>query len=561
MQPTWVLFIHAASKSWATVSALDGLRTIADLARPGTIRALKGAGTLSAMSPVAVSTALPWLLGRGPSLGVLSQMNAVALGNKTAILDRSGRLTFRGLDRMANQVAGAISAAGVAPGEPVAMILRNGREMAAVILGCQKAGFIACPMNTWARTKELKATLDNAGPKIVFYDTKHTGSVAGAVSGDACLIAVGAGSGSVPGSIPFNEFLGSGSGRPPFPFTRRRGSAKIIIHTSGTTGTPRGAQRDAASSGLGRMAEVLSAVPYRREDVIYCPAPLFHSFGLLTFTMATALGATLVLPERFDPEDSLRLMEEHRATAASFVPVMIKRIVEQGDEVRDRYDLSHLRLVIASGSALSADLRAAAAEVFGPVLYDLYGSTEAGWVAIATPEHMAEEPRTVGRPVPGTEVLVLSKDGEELPTGEVGEIHIKSEMIFEGYTSGDNRPFVDGYISIGDLGRVDERGYLFVEGRADDMVVVGGENVYPIEIEEVIESLPGVTDAAVTGAGDPDLGQVLVAYVAGDTTEEKVIAHCKSELASYKVPRRVKVMTELPHTSTGKILKRELNLD
>ena len=556
----WVLSLHASSQALPTiVSAFSGLRTLADIARPQTLRALRGAGTFSPMSPVAITSALPWLLGRGPSLGILAQMNAVALGRKTAIHDRSGSITFGELDRMANRVAGALAGAGVAPGEPVAMLLRNGREMAAVILGCQKAGFVASPMNTWARTTELKATLANASAKVIFYDTKHSEQLESALTDDVGLIAVGDPLDALDGSIPFDEFLETGTARPPSPLTLHRGSARIVIHTSGTTGTPKGAQRDAASSGLGRMAEVLTVVPFRRDDIVFCASPLFHSFGLLTFTLATALGATLVLPERFDAEASLEQIEEHSATAASFVPVMIRRIVDLDSEARSRHDLGALRIVLASGSALSPDLRAAAAEVFGPVLYDLYGSTEAGWVAIATPDDMAEEPKTVGKLVPGTEVILLSKDGERLPAGEIGEIHVKSEMVFEGYTSGDSRPVVDGYISIGDLGRIDERGYVFVEGRSDDMVVVGGENVYPIEIEEVIESHPAVREAAVMGADDSELGQVMIAFVAGDVTEDEIRAHCSSELASYKVPRKIKVMDELPRTATGKILKRELD--
>lgn len=555
----WVLSLHAStSERFAAVSALSGLRTIADLARPQTLRALKDAGTISPMSPVAMTTALPWLLGRGPSLGILGQMNALTLRNKTAIHDRSGSITFGELDRMANQVAGALAAAGIAPGDPVAMLLRNGREMPAVILGCQKAGFVACPMNTWAKTAELKSTLANAAPKIVIYDTKHSEQLEPAISDDLSLVSVGEDGDAVAGSVSFEEFLATGSARPPSPFTLHRGSAKIVIHTSGTTGTPKGAQRDAAASGLGRMAEILSVVPYRRDDLIYCPAPLFHSFGLLTFTMATALGATLILPERFDAEDSLRYIDEYAATAASFVPVMIKRVVDLDRDIRSLHDVSSLRIVLASGSSMSPDLRSAATEALGPVLYDLYGSTEAGWVAIATPEDMAEEPRTVGKLVPGTDIILLSKEGERLPVGETGEIHVKSELVFEGYTSGEGRPIVDGYISIGDLGRIDERGYVFVEGRSDDMIVVGGENVYPVEVEEVIEALSGVREAAVMGAEDPELGRVLVAYVAGDVTEEEILDHCSTELASYKVPRRVKVMDELPRTATGKILKREL---
>jgi fatty-acyl-CoA synthase len=266
----------------------------------------------------------------------------------------------------------------------------------------------------------------------------------------------------------------------------------------------------------------------------------------------------MVLPEKFDPEESLKLIEKHKATAASFVPVMIKRIVTLPDEVKKRYDLSSLRIVMASGSAMSPDLRRAAMELFGDVLYDLYGSTEIGWVAIATPEDMNKHDKTVGKPVPGTEVAVFKKDGERAPANETGELYIKSNILFEGYTSGESKDERDGFMSIGDLGRLDDDGYLFVEGRADDMVVIGGENVYPVEVEEVIEGISGVEEAAVLGVTDDEYGEVLAAFIVGSASEDDVINTCEEELASYKVPRRVEKLDELPRTSTGKVLKRKL---
>lgn len=266
----------------------------------------------------------------------------------------------------------------------------------------------------------------------------------------------------------------------------------------------------------------------------------------------------MVLPEKFDAEGSLKMIEEHGATAASFVPVMIKRIVSLDDEVKNRYDLSSLRVVMASGSAMSPDLRKAAMELFGDVVYDLYGSTEVGWVTIATPEDMAKHEKTVGKPVPGTEVAVFSKTGDRLGPDETGELFIKSNILFEGYTSGETKDEREGFMSIGDLGRLDEDGYLFVEGRTDDMVVVGGENVYPVEIEEVIEGISGVKEAAVLGVADEEYGEVLAAFVVGDVYEDEVIKTCKEELASYKVPKRVTTLDELPRTSTGKVVKRHL---
>jgi fatty-acyl-CoA synthase len=541
--------------------AFDGLKQLTDIAHPKILRRLLAAGTLTPRSPIAVAAAFPWLLGRGPSLGIITQMNAVTIGAKPALHDRRGTLTWKELEEGANRCAQALGRAGLKGGDKVALLLRNGREMAEVALGAQKTGIIACPLNTWAKTKELSAVAANVAPDMLVYDTAHTEQAAAATAAapsNMILVHVGDDSKALPGSLAFDELVEGCSARPPAPLTRQRGSAKIVIQTSGTTGTPKGAERDSSAAGLGALANLLGSVPYRRDDVILCPAPMFHSFGLATFTFATALGATMVLPEKFDPERSLQLIEEHRVTAASFVPVMIRRIVSLPQEVRHRYDLASLRIVLASGSVLSQDLKRAAGELFGEVLYDLYGSTEAGWVAIATPDSIRARPGSVGHPVDGVEVAVFSGDGQRLGVGATGELHIKSDLVFDGYTSGDSKADRDGYMAIGDLGRFDEEGYLFVESRTDDMVVIGGENVYPIEVEEVIESIAGVEEVTVLGLPDEEYGQVLAAFVVGSVDPEEITEQCKKELASYKVPRRVEVVTELPRTSTGKVLKREL---
>ena len=339
--------------------------------------------------------------------------------------------------------------------------------------------------------------------------------------------------------------------------TLHRSPARLVIHTSGTTGRPKGAKRATRIQDARRLMDLLSIVPYHRRDVILVPAPMFHSFGILNMTIATLLASTMVLPERFDPEESLELIERHKATVAAFVPVMLHRLVSLPDAGR-RADVSSLRITVVSGSSLPPSLRERAREVLGDTLYDLYGSTEAGWVAIATPEDVAKRPDSVGRLVPGVDVAVLGENGERLPTGEIGRLYIRSEAHFEGYTSGEKAEQLGNLMSIGDLGHLDEDGFLYVEGRADDMAVIGGENVYPIEIENVIRRVPGVDDVAVAGVPDQEYGRVLVAFVTGTATEDQIVEACREGLASYKVPRRVELLDELPRTGTGKILTREL---
>ena len=534
------------------------LNRVVEIGHPRNLKRLADAGAVDLRSSVALARAMPWLVGRGPSLGILSQMNAYLLGDKPAIHDRDGTFSFSELEMRANRAARALESFGVRGSDRIALLLRNGHEMAETALGAQKIGVIACPLNTWAKPQELEATLEGANVRLLVYDTAHADQIEKAAPDTIPLLFVGDPSEALPGSLSYEEVIAEHSESPLPPLTRDRGSAKVIIHTSGTTGKPKGAARDASASGISALASLLGQVPYRRDDVIYCPAPLFHSIGLFTFTLATALGATLILPEKYDPEDSLELIARYQATAASFVPVMLRRIVRLDDDVKDSHDLSSLRVLLASGSALSPDLRKAVCEVFGPVLYDLYGSTEAGWVAIAGPDDIAAHPDSVGKPVDGIAVKVLDQNDGEVPIGETGEIHIKSVMLFDGYTSGEEKKSVDGYMSIGDLGHLDDDGYLYVEGRADDMVVVGGENIYPIEVEQVIQSVAGVNEASVFGMDDEEYGKILVACYDGDADADTVEKHCKAELASYKVPRRFFQLDDLPRTSTGKVIKREL---
>lgn len=543
-------------------AATEGLRQIGSILNPRTLGRLRAAGMTNIRTPVALAKTLPWLLARGPSLGIVVTMNAITLGDKPAIYDRQGMISWRGLDARTNRSAAMLLANGAAPRSSVATVLRNGREQSEVILGAQKVGVVATPLNTWAKPKELVAALEGIVPRVIVYDDRHSDQLLDALaqlsSLDPVLVNVGDGTDALKGSRPYEELLAAESDRPPRPFTRERGVANVVIHTSGTTGRPKGAPRNAAANGLSALADLLGTVSYRRDDVILCPSPLFHSFGLATFAFAAGLGATMVLPDKFDAEETLRLINEHRVTAASMVPVMIRRVVALPDDVKARYDVSTLRILLASGAVLSEDLRKAAVALFGDVLYDLYGSTEVGWVAIATPEDMRTRPMTVGKPLEGVDVAVFSPEGRRLTRGETGALYIRSKVVFEGYTTGDSKDEREGYMAIGDLARIDDSGYLYVESRTDDMVVVGGENVYPIEVEQVIESVPGVEEVTVLGVPDEEYGNVLGAFVVGAVSEDEVRQACRLQLASYKVPKQIEVVAELPRTSTGKVLKREL---
>jgi acyl-coenzyme A synthetase/AMP-(fatty) acid ligase len=290
---------------------------------------------------------------------------------------------------------------------------------------------------------------------------------------------------------------------------------------------------------------------------------MFHSWGYGHFTLAMPLASTLVLPRRFDPEGTLRAIAQHRASALAVVPVMLQRILELPDEVIERYDFSCLRVIAASGSALPGELATRVMDVFGDVLYNLYGSTEVAWATIATPADLRAASGGAGRPPLGTVVKLLDGDGREVPMGERGRIFAANEMVFDGYTGGGGKEIVGGLMSTGDTGHFDAGGRLFVDGRDDEMIVSGGENVFPREVEDLLADHPDVEEAAVIGVEDKEFGQRLKAFVVlreGATLdEEEIKRHVKHNLARYKVPREVVFLDELPRNATGKVLKRELD--
>lgn len=530
-------------------------RLLGDLARPETLRRLTEMGVLHPRFLTAGAASLPWVAGRGPSLAVLSQIHALSRPTDLAVIDREGELRWGELDERINGLAHALLERGVEPDDQVAMVLRNGRRFVETTLACQRIGVVAAPLNTWGKEPELGGILERERPAALVYDVRHVGQLEAVVPDGIVTIHAGDDEDALPGSEPYEGMVAEGSPSPPSPVTTDRGSRRIVIHTSGTTGTPKAASRGTGAQGAASLLAVLDAVPYRHDDVMYMPNPMFHALGVLTFSIGMVTGATMVLPDAFDPEQAPYDLEEHRITAASFVPVMIRRMLGL-DDAPD-VDLSALRIVLASGSAMSPELRRRTVERFGDVLYDLYGSTEAGWVAIADPQTLREAPEAVGRPVAGVELAILDENGQPVEDGE-GEIHVRSVATFEGYASGEETPERDGYLSTGDLGVIDERGYLHVVGRADDMVVVGGENVYPDEVEAVISEVDGVEDVAVVGVDDEEMGQVLTAFLVGDVDPDQVSSVCEDQLPSYKVPQRFQIVDELPRTSTGKVIRDEL---
>jgi acyl-CoA synthetase (AMP-forming)/AMP-acid ligase II len=334
-----------------------------------------------------------------------------------------------------------------------------------------------------------------------------------------------------------------------------------VILTSGTTGSPKGAQRKQPES-LDPAAALFSKIPLRAGEPTMIAAPMFHSWGFVHFTLGMGLGSTLVLRRKFDPEDTLSATAQHECTALVVVPVMLQRIMELPVETIDRYDLGALRVIAASGSALPGELALKLMDRFGDVLYNLYGSTEVAWATIATPEDLRAAPGTAGRPPRGTVVKLLDEQGDEVPEGQTGRIFVGNEMAFEGYTGGGSKESMRGLLSSGDVGHFDAGGRLFIDGRDDEMIVSGGENVFPREVEDLLADHDAVDEVAVIGVDDEQFGQRLKAFVVvtrgAEVDAEELKDLVKANLARYKVPREIEFLEELPRNATGKILKRDL---
>ncbi len=479
--------------------------------------------------------------------------------HETALIDELGTLTFRELDRRTNALAGGFARHGIGAGQGVAIMCRNHRGFVEASVACSKLGAHALYLNTAFAAPLVTAVVERENPVAVVYDQEFEPVVAQSTEGRRAFMAWVEDRAQAP--HPSLEDLiaahpESAPSPPPEP-------GRTVILTSGTTGPPKGANR-ASPGSLAPAAGLLSRIPLRARETTLISAPLFHAWGFAHMFLGTALGSTLVLRRRFDPEDAVRTIAKQRADALVVVPVMLQRIVGLGEEVLRRYDTSSLRVIAVSGSALSGALARRALESFGDVVYNLYGSTEVSWATIADPSDLRAAPGTAGRAPRGTTVKILDEHGHELPDGQSGVIFVGSELLFEGYTSGADKDRFGALMSTGDVGHFDAAGRLFIDGRDDDMIVSGGENVYPGEVEELLGGVPGVRDVAVVGVDDDEWGQRLRAYVEpedGATLSEQALKdHVKGHLAGFKVPRDVVFVDELPRTATGKVLKRELRV-
>ncbi|MCW2968962.1 MAG: AMP-dependent synthetase and ligase [Solirubrobacterales bacterium] len=493
----------------------------------------------------------------GPTPAAAYAGSAIRYPDRAALIDDRGTLTFAEMQRRTNALAAELAAAGIGEHDGVAIMCRNHRGFVDATLACSKLGASALYLNTAFAAPQLADVLAREQPTAVIYDDEFADLVHEGAEGRKRFVAwhePGA-----PSRDPLLEDLIARGDPSERPAPAEKG--RVVILTSGTTGAPKGAARKEPDS-IEPMAAMLSKIPLRAHGVTMIAAPMFHSWGFAHFTLALPLSSTLVLRRRFEPEDTLRAVAHHRASALALVPVMLQRILELSPDTIARYDLHALKVIALSGSALPGDLATRAMDAFGDVLYNLYGSTEVAWATIATPEDLRAAPGTAGRPPMGTIVKLLDSDGREVAPQQSGRIFVANEMMFEGYTGGGGKEMVGGLMSTGDVGHFDGDGRLFVDGRDDEMIVSGGENVFPREVEDLLADHEAIEEAAVIGVADPEFGQRLKAFVVarnGATlTEDGVKEYVRGNLARFKVPREVVFLAELPRNATGKVVKRDL---
>ena len=459
-------------------------------------------------------------------------------------------------------MANGLIAKGVCAGDGVAILARNHRWFVIANYGAARVGARIILLNSEFSGPQIKEVSEREGAKVIIYDDEYTKAVSKAEPPLGKLRALGVNPDAEEPSGSTDETLAdliARSSKAPAPKAAKH--ASIIILTSGTTGTPKGANRSTPPT-LAPVGGILSHVPFKAGEVTSLPAPMFHALGYLHATLAMFLGSTLVLRRKFKPPLVLEDIEKHKATAMVVVPVMLSRILDAVEKMDKKPDLSSLKIVFVSGSQLGAELASRALKDLGPVIYNMYGSTEIAFATIAGPNDLELNAATVGPVVKGVKVKILDDNGNELPQGEVGRIFVGNAFPFEGYTGGGHKQIIDGLMSSGDVGYFDEHGLLYVSGRDDEMIVSGGENVFPAEVEDLISGHPEVVEATAIGVEDKEWGARLRAFVVKkqDATvdEETIKIYVREHLARYKVPREVIFLEELPRNPTGKILKREL---
>jgi fatty-acyl-CoA synthase len=539
---------------------MDVMRLPRDVARVIGRLPVEAQGLAAVIRAGIIGPEAPWklvelgrILRRYGAVGGAVAAAAVRHGDRRALVDERGALTFADLDRRSNALANAWRARGIAEGTGIAILCRNHRGFLDATFAAGKVGARALYLNTDFSSRQAQEVCAREGVDLLVHDEEFAEHVEKVETPHRLL----AWTDGAAGGPTLEDVIAQGNPSAP---PAAGGQAKIVILTSGTTGTPKGAPR-AAPRSLASAGAILSKIPYRGGENVFVAPPMFHAWGFLNALLTIGVGSTLVTHRRFNPDRLLGALAEHRCAGLAVVPVMLSRILAVED-IGKRAENISLRYIAVSGSQLAPSVANRAMDVFGDVVYNLYGSTEVAYASIATPADLRAAPGTVGKPPIGVSVKIFDEQGKAMPAGEVGRIFVNSGQQFEGYTGGGHKEVIDGHMSTGDVGHFDKAGRLFVDGRDDEMIVSGAENVFPREVEELLLTHEAIDDAAAIGVPDEEFGQRLRVFVVTkqgqELDEEGVKSFVKSSLARYKVPRDVVFIDELPRNPTGKVLKREL---
>jgi long-chain acyl-CoA synthetase len=475
-----------------------------------------------------------------------------------ALVDERGTTTWGELDERANRLIHAFRAAGLGVGDTISLMARNRREWFEVYTAATHTGLTVVPVNWHWVADELAYVLDNSDSKALVAADALARS-----PGVTTVVTIGR---------DYEDLVASGS--PDEPADQSTGGP--MFYTSGTTGFPKGVRSTASTTGspmsssVGAAAVAQAVLGYPVDGVTLLVGPAYHSAQWAFSVLPLAVGSTIVMREGFDPAEALRLIEEHGVTNVHLVPTQFIRFLKLPDEVRASFDPSSLQVVMHGAAPCSMEVKRRMLEWWGPVITEYYGGTESGFLSFISGTDWLAKPGSVGVPVATMEVKILDDEGNEQPPGTPGQIWTRSRL------GGDFRYHKDdaktaaahrdgGLQSLGDIGYLDEDGYLFLSDRKIDMIISGGVNIYPAEIEGVLVTHPQVADAAVFGVPDDEFGEAVKAAVQlvdgavpGDDLAADITAHCREHLAGYKVPRSVDFEAELPRTPTGKLYKRLL---
>lgn len=476
-----------------------------------------------------------------------------------AVVDERGTLTYKQVNDQSWALARGLKSLGVSAGSVVGILCRDHRGLVLAMAACGKLGARLVLMNTGFAKPQFAEVCKREGVRVVLHDSEFLGLL-DALPADLprILTWVDEGAELPEGAQTLDDIIAANSTEPLPPPSKAGGS---VILTSGTTGLPKGAPRDTVSPLA--TAQIIDRIPFPRKGTMVIVSPIFHSTGWATYTVGAALGNKVVTARRFKAEATLELIAEHKADMLVAVPTMLHRIVELGPEIIGKYDTSSLKVILIAGSALSPELSNRVQDTFGDVLYNMYGSTECAIASVATPAELRMAPGTAGRAPVTCEVVLYDENDQRIEgTNRRGRLFIRNGAPFQGYTDGRNKQIIDGYMSSGDMGHFDENGLLFVDGRDDDMIVSGGENVFPQEVENLLEERPDVAEAAVVGVDDVEFGKRLRAFIVSEPGAAHDAAdikqYVKDNLARHKVPRDVVFIDELPRNATGKLLRRVL---